>query len=147
MNPRTVLVKLDTVSTYTGKTTDEIFAAVDGWALFDEGFEWVFNLAFKSEGGRRDLRFWAGEVVGRSAKIQFPAFTLDQVLEQVLPITIAHFAPGRVCADLQIADNMLMKLRPEIGQTSGPIPRAKLLAFLRCRWIGTPAGKRSGAAA
>jgi hypothetical protein len=133
---RTVLVKLDTVCSYSGKTADQVFAMADGSALFHEGLEFVFNVAASRDGRRRDLRFWFREVLARSAKIQFPAFTLDQALEKILPLTIAHFAPGRICGIFRIADNTLMNLRGEIGQPQGAISREKLATFLRRRWLG-----------
>ena len=133
---KSVLVKLDVAAALLEKSPGNVLKMVDGGSLRDGCLLWVFNLATNPKAGKRDLRLWRSEIEAVLHKAPFPITTLHQALEKILPVTVANWAPGRLCVEFQIRDNTLIKLRHKINQPAGMIPRAKLAAFLSRRWTG-----------
>jgi hypothetical protein len=132
LNPRTVLVKVDSVMDTRGVSADKIFEMADG-----DGLQWVWNVAVNPKSKIRDLRFWAREVIA-------PEMTRGLSLEQVIAFILGDrkiFHAGDVCQLLRVRRPTLRSLRKMLGgklQSRGGalFPRAGLFEFLKLRWIG-----------
>lgn len=135
---RTILIKADTVRHFTRFSLNEIRDRADG-DLFG-GYVWVWNVAVDpSDEARRDLRFWAREVV---APETVRGWDLDRVLKCILPLRRANYPAGEVRdVVLGLSGQALMRLRSELnGQlaaNSSFYTRAGLEKFLRARWVGS----------
>lgn len=134
---RPVLIKLDVVCSTLEKSPDEVFEMADGGSLLHGSLIWVFNLATNGDEGKRELRFWAGEVLAKRAELTHTSsMSLTAVLESIAPPSIHYFPTGRIESEFQLRRCTIGKLRGEIGQPQGMIPRGKLAAFLASRWLG-----------
>ena len=135
LSPRVPLVKLDTVIAARGEQPHAIQEHVDKGTL-----RWVFNLAAKTGGGQRDLRFWNREVSVFAAG-QFAEHAAlrhagaDEVIREILG-QHKEFRSGEICLLLGICRMSLRRLRGELGRASGiRVQRGPLEHFLKRRLV------------
>jgi hypothetical protein len=132
LNPRTVLVPVDSVMDARGVSADKVFEMADG-----DGLQWVWNVAVNPKAKIRALRFWAREIAA-------PETTRDMRLDQVISLILGdrkNFHSGDVCHLLRVRRPTLLALRRQLGgklqRRGGAIfPRAGIQNFLQTRWLG-----------
>jgi hypothetical protein len=137
IHPRTVLVGVDTVASVHGIAVPQVHE------LAEERLVWVWNVAVRADGARKELRFWSREII-------FPESTARLAIEQVIasivprrdlvPGQSAGFSHREVMQLLRINQATAIELRAElqaVNVNGRPwVPRAGLETFLRRRWLG-----------
>jgi hypothetical protein len=143
-NPRTVLVKVDSVMDVRGVSADVVYDMADGGCSTgaEAGLQWVWNLAVDAAGEIRNLRFWSREVIT-------PETTRNLNLETVIALILGdrkQFHAGEVCQLLRVRRPTLINLRDQLcghlGADGAAFPRAGLHNFLTARWLGYGASKK-----
>lgn len=135
------LVKIDVASADLGLSAARVFELVDGGTTKDQALVWVFNLAHKLDGHRRDLRFWRSELRARGqGDASHCRLKIGQVIALILPERRTTFHAGEV--------DMLFQLRPRcridygrelagyLASGAHVYSRPALADFLQRRWIG-----------
>lgn len=132
---RPVLVKVDVAARELGLAPKRIMEMAQGGTLTEGSLIWVFNLA-RADARRIDYRFWLGELMCKANNVPFPTRTLDEAMNCICPPSVANWHAGRIIEEFQFRDSTLLRVREEIGQPLGMIPREKLVTWLKQRWLG-----------
>ena len=138
LHQRAVLIERATVCHLTGLRRDEVYERVDGASLLHGAFVWVWNFASAADGIKRDLRFWAREIV---APETVKGLKLAQVVDMVLPKARKHFHAGELAHWFSLSRPGLKALREDLGGHKESVittfyDRAGVADFLRRRWCG-----------
>lgn len=131
---RTALVRVHVVADLRGISSEQVLDMADG------EFQWVWNVC-PSE-GRRELRFWCGEIHNPAA---VAGLTLDEVIRLILPNAADKrgFTSSELADFLRVQRGTMLGLYAELGavRTAGErgnpvfIPRPAVDRFLRRRWL------------
>jgi hypothetical protein len=140
---RAALVKIDVAAADLDKSVRLLRQLTIGGDMFEDGLEWVFNLANNPEGKRRDLRFWRPELLARQSgqpASQMANLGLEYVIDQSLPVKRVRFHASEVDQLLQIRPRTRIDLDKQMpGQLIDGTywyDRTVIAAFLRNRWLG-----------
>jgi hypothetical protein len=126
---RVRLVNIGTVRAVRGCDAETVLKAV-GDITHPHFLRWVFNVAVKSSGRIRDLRFWKDELCGTADKWAKPETVIDRILGDR-----GSFPRGEIEVEWTINATTISKLvrAGEIDEVSHRLTRASLAAFLKRR--------------
>lgn len=129
---RPVLVSVDVVMQQLRLTEDSVFEMADSGEL-----RWVWNVALKSE-GRRELRFWLGELLNRANSALQTERVLEMVIGHATERNLTRRTAGQIlglrrCLVMRLVD--AKELTAPSPLDSGHITRASLVSFLSRRLL------------
>lgn len=137
LGARTVMVNLETVRIVRNNLDAEsIIAMVDNF-VHPEHLQFVFNIAQRRDARRRELRFWATEIIAP----EFTAkFTIDEAIASIIggkdTFRRSEIEMQWVCSADLIGS---LVESGELVEAGNRILSTSLKNFLRRRWISAPA--------
>ncbi len=129
ISPRVRLVNIGTVSTIRGCDAEAVLRSVAD-STHPKFLRWVFNIAQKSSGRIRDLRFWKDELCGDVDKWAEP----ENIIEKILGDR-QSFPRGEIEVQWTVSATTMSTLvrSGEITEVNHKLTRASLAAFLKRR--------------
>lgn len=135
LDDRVRLVGLEVVEAMRGCHIDKISKELESGSYL-----WTWDFSMRTNGRRRELRFWIGELPNPKAVAEC---SLEGVIAEILPPTRTVFPCGDLTVRFAMSRQMLMNFRRALGvKATGAIYRGPLVEFLRRRWLGAQGGMR-----
>lgn len=130
---RAVLLSTKAAGALRGKNERQMRELAEGGSLIEAGLEWVFNVAVDAGSDKRDLRFYAGEII-------CPEFQrgkrLADVVNAILPPTRKDFPIGQLVLEWQVTHQHIYNLKTARELPPGSFtPRNALVSFLMRRLV------------